>query len=307
VLFESGVAEAHCLRRFPVRTAGVSLNDIELIGRDVTVFDLSSPRELTDLVVNVSQVHNPNQDQDRLRKAIETLLTRNDYRDTILNLAKNRWVFIAGSLPKEAQDDPALPSRLRTFARQLTISLLQRGFSVISCPQVENIGKVVLEAYLDYRKQHRDEAIHYRIGGLYPVDLFAREKSDLDVEIQEAWKQQLHGFRKDYLTDVEWLLLVGGSVGTQEEYKAARELQTKICPFHSLVGLAIVSGKNCGALLHGLYYLGVTVLPLYQRKKLGSLVIPGVHILLRNKGNTVSESERRMCRRRHWAALHILQ
>jgi radical S-adenosyl methionine domain-containing protein 2 len=39
----------------------------------------------------------------------------------------------------------------------------------------------------------------------------------------------------------------------------------------------------------------------------GSLVIPGVHILLRNKGNTVSESERRMCRRRHWAALHILQ
>ena len=45
-----------------------------------------------------------------------------------------------------------------------------------------------------------------------------------------------------------------------------------------------------------------------RRSKIyGSLVIPGVYIPLRNKGNTVSEGDRRMCRSGHWATLHILQ
>src|SRR5262245_5141409 len=39
----------------------------------------------------------------------------------------------------------------------------------------------------------------------------------------------------------------------------------------------------------------------------GSLVIPGVYIPLRNKGNTVSKGDRRMCRSGPWATLHILQ
>ena len=41
-------------------------------------------------------------------------------------------------------------------------------------------------------------------------------------------------------------------------------------------------------------------------QNLGSLVIPGVHIPLRNKGNIVSEGDRRMCQSGHWAPLHIL-
>ena len=45
----------------------------------------------------------------------------------------------------------------------------------------------------------------------------------------------------------------------------------------------------------------------FGQSKDGSLVIPGVYIPLRNKGNTVSKGDRRMCQSGHWATLHILQ
>lgn len=114
------------------------------------------------------------------------------------------------------------------FVSDLTASLLQRGFSIASCPQVEDVGKVVSSAYLDYRRRHRTEEAHYRIGGLYPVDRFAREESDLESELQEKWMLHLHEFRKSYSADVECLVLVGGNVGTMEEYRAAKELKTKV-------------------------------------------------------------------------------
>ena len=228
VLFESGAAEAFGLKRFPVRTAGVSISEIELIGKDVTVFDLFDRNSLTDFLVNVCKAHDTKEDLLTIQKQIEHLVTDNCCMDAILRLSKARWIFIAGNLAAEKANDKGYRRRLKKFVNDLTVSLLERGFSIASCPQVEDVGKIVSSAYLDYRRKHRTDETHYRIGGLYPVDRFAREESDLESELQEEWMLHLHEFRKSYLADVECLILVGGNVGTMEEYKAANELKTKV-------------------------------------------------------------------------------
>lgn len=244
VLFESGVAEAYGIKRFPVRAASVSMDEIELIGKDVTVYDLFDETSLMDLVFNVCKTHDQVMDPVELRQLIERNMSNNHNKDAILQLSKTRWVFIAGNVPDENSKDNKLKNEINKYVKSLTTTLLKHEFSIASCPQVLDVGKVASTTYLDFIKNNSAEGVDFRISGLYPIDRFARQHTGLDNEVTEAWKRHLNEFRKSYLSDVEWLILIGGSKGTLEEYSAAKELGTKIVFVPFFGGTAYNLWKN---------------------------------------------------------------
>ena len=64
----------------------------------------------------------------------------------------------------------------------------------------------------------------FAIGGIYPIDHHARERKTFKF-VDRQWQELLKDFRKTYLRNVEWLVLIGGSEGTMEEYEAGREIE----------------------------------------------------------------------------------
>jgi hypothetical protein len=247
VLFESGAAEALGLKRFPVRTAGVSMEEIEPMGKDVTVYNLFEERSLKNLVINVKNAHRPHEDRSKIRDSVDRAMKKNSHKDAILRASKARWVFIAGNMPSKEmvsdelrwwESEDEFRNKLRNFVRDLTHSLLKAGFNLASCPQVPDVGQIVSTSYHDYQQKYPKETPHYRIGGLYPIDRYTRDHMDLDSEIQSQWELYLSEFKKSYLAGVEWLILIGGGTGTFREFNAACDLATKIVPVPFFGGTA---------------------------------------------------------------------
>ena len=182
-------------------------------------------------------------------------MKKNKHKDKIINLSKSRWIFIAGNLPynkdkllnenkyfKNSED--ILKEKIQNFVCELTMGLIHNNFNVASCPQVEDVGRVVSSTYLETRKKYTDLNTDYRIGGLYPVDMFTRETTHPDTEILENWKHHLNNFRKSYLAYVEWLILIGGGTGTREEFDAAQKINTKILLVPFFWGTSMDLWKN---------------------------------------------------------------
>ena len=54
-------------------------------------------------------------------------------------------------------------------------------------------------------------------------------------------------FRKSYLRDQEWLLTIGGSEGTMEEYTAAKDCKVKVLPIPCFGGSSLDNWKKIKA------------------------------------------------------------
>jgi hypothetical protein len=164
-------------------------------------------------------------------------LDTSKYTDEIVSLAKTRWVFIAGNTPQECErpneDIPwfttsdAFKEKLRDFVIALTKALLERGFSVTACPQVDAVGLHAINTAADViAGQRLPDHIDYRIAGIFPIDRSAKNIG-LSENAKKHWVAHIMKFRRSYLADHDWLVLVGGNQGTQDEYEAAKSLKVK--------------------------------------------------------------------------------
>lgn len=271
VLFESGVAEAHGVLRLPARTASVSISNIEPIGKDVPVYDLSDKDSLLELLslIFASQRQNDTGDaRHKIKRVIEQLGEQNRFFKRVIDLSKDRWIFVAGNTPTEKDIEELIwckkhgdsvkeqldhvSNELANYTKTLSTALFENGFNVMSCPQVPLVGRQTALSYMEYLKFPPPEISHYRIGGLYPIDRDLRKaiggtaefmetfiEGDLGKELDEEWARHLMEFRLSYLAEMEWLILLGGSVGTREEHLAGMEIDTKPCPIPFFGGTAL--------------------------------------------------------------------
>jgi len=237
VLYESGAAAALNLIRYPARVSGVSYSDLlEEPSPDDLVYDLFSKDSLTELVINVCTKGNVSRRSD-LEPKIRGAMQSNPHFQTVIRHAAARWVFIAGNIPRARFRKPCPPvsydskeyqNMLIDFIHGLTMALLEAGFNVASCPQVLPVGGVVARTAGTWLYRHsQSDSDRYQIGGLYPIDRHLREKK-MPHQLREQMHRYLIDFRKRYLNDKEWLITIGGSDGTAEESKVAKDLGVRV-------------------------------------------------------------------------------
>lgn len=233
VIYETGAADALSLPRCPARVAGISIDEMRFIpGGEKFVFNLYDKFSAIELIIGVLKKHGALQRGEGVyRKA----LVASEELKRLVSLAQERWVFIAGSLPT-GENARRYPSSLQVegvtlgpaevlarVARDVTRGLLTAGFSVVSCANVEYVGKEVMTAAHQWMAGQAGKIERrYKIGGLYPIDRLAREEQ---TEEQRLFlRGTLRNFRKSYLSGNEWLLLLGGNQGTWEEYEAVMDI-----------------------------------------------------------------------------------
>ncbi|MGD0078122.1 MAG: toll/interleukin-1 receptor domain-containing protein [Sedimentisphaerales bacterium] len=239
VLYESGVADAVGLERFPARVSSISVSEIEDLPSDSALcYDISIKDQLAHLITNICALGNKN--RDSIAAEVQEKVMNSDFVTRILTLSKTRWVFIAGNCPNDlSQSHPGIEkwyttqteynSRLRDFAEKLTECLFDKEFSIATCPQVPTFGMHVTEQALSLiASGEYGEHVDFRIAGIHPIDRDARELKLSSKAAKRKWFEHILSFRKTYLTDQEWLITIGGNEGTQEEYEAARACNVKV-------------------------------------------------------------------------------
>jgi hypothetical protein len=244
VMYELGVADALGLPKFPARVSEISPEEANLPGKDVQIFKLFDIEDLIDLFTNAICLRdNPSGEEAkklRLRNSVKTWLSNQKETKNIVYIAKTRWVFIAGSVPENMKIEDAehvttikteidFNKRVSDFLSKLTVNLLDAGFSLTSCPQVPNVGKIVTGESIAWLSNNPEQTGRYRMGGIYPIDRDLRQL-EIDESFKSVWNEHLLEFRKRYMESHEWLLIIGGNEGTLEEYVAAKEMHVKVFP-----------------------------------------------------------------------------
>jgi len=229
VLFEAGAAAALGVKCYHTRVQGVTDSDFGYVPDTIDhynyrLFDWEELRQLFRKVAEDAQGSDCRPIWEKIDKAFAR---RAKSVADVIARASTRWVFIAGNMPRGGQK--AAPERaadMRRFVNLLTQGLLEAGFCVAACPQVKDVGQVVLktaEAYVaGLAKTGAPTLVDYRIGGLFPLDRMVRNRYGGARPVESKWREHLMQFRKSYLYKHEWLVLVGGSEGTAEEYEAVR-------------------------------------------------------------------------------------
>lgn len=234
VLYELGAADASNLPKYPAMVAEISPEEINVPGIGVQIFRLYKEGDLIDLFTKaislrkISEKLDPTDTKEIVKNALNQLTATKE----IIDLAKTRWVFIAGSLPQnlEKEDAQVFKNKVNNFLAQLTKKLLKNGFSLASCPQVQDVGKIVTAEAISLIKKYELGTKRFRIGGIYPIDHDLRQLN-IEESLKSTWRDHLHEFRRKYLESQEWLLIVGGNEGTREEYKVAAEMGMKVFSF----------------------------------------------------------------------------
>jgi hypothetical protein len=237
VLYESGLADARDLLRFPARVSSISVSEIEDLPSDSAFcYDLSNRENLASLITNVCS--NGTTNRDEIAAKVQRKVMTSDLAKKVLTLSKKRWVFIAGNRPDDiSQHDSGVDwfttqsdyeNRLRNFSEILTECLLDQEFSISACPQVPTLGKHITQKALNcLGSREYGEHIEFKISGIYPIDRDAREITLLETA-KKKWLEHILSFRKTYLSNQEWLVIIGGTLGTQEEYEAACDCKVKV-------------------------------------------------------------------------------
>ena len=265
VLFESGAADAAGINHFPARVSSVRLEDMASIPKthESWVFELSRFESIKDLIRNVYREFRGSRELERNSRTIDTAIRGSKHTEPIMKLAEKRSVFIAGSVPNDLADlramtingDPALQEEkaLEKMADGLTRALLEADFDVASCSEVPHVGASVADAANNWLSDRRApiESDRYTIGGLYPIDRERRE-ADMDPRERTQWQNLFMKYRASYLVPHEWLLVLGGNDGTQEEIDAARALRTvKVCSIPSIGGVGRTYWKKSRSFKRG--------------------------------------------------------
>jgi len=142
----------------------------------------------------------------------------------IITRTKKRCVYIIGSKPEFNSESDAREWELKSefFIKDITKKLLDRGFHIASFPIVPHVGHIVFHEVWEL-----DRIKQYNIAGIYMIDKEIRPEQINEKVEESVWYEKLLDFRKSYLQDMDFVIIIGGSKGTEEEYRAARDISKK--------------------------------------------------------------------------------
>ncbi|MBD3421591.1 MAG: hypothetical protein GF398_15860 [Chitinivibrionales bacterium] len=160
----------------------------------------------------------------------------------IVSLGTRKVVFLAGSVPKHIAFVNALPaeninlfkefvfwsnncdiqkndtefqkkyqSRLETFTQSLCDEFARHGFIVCASALVPHVGKIAIN-------HCRTHNYNFEIEGMFSNDMVNE-----DEEVEKLFQLERVA-RKNYLTNKDGLVILGGNTGTQQDLIAAQEL-----------------------------------------------------------------------------------
>ena len=252
VLYEAGIARGVGIPSHPVRTAAIGTVQLTPMLRGEYVYDLTKPEEIRELLGVLGRAcHKQARPGEELLPSDEAMidgtiayaLSEAEHAKLltdVTSLAARRSVFIAGSTRGLPQKELSFKSYLKPrrtpareypnaacaiIARQLTRALIGGGFTVGSCPEVDRVGAAVALEAANYAQETDEENVralsaYYRIGGIW-----WREPKWVTHYVRDPslWEDVFKAFRISYLRDYDLLLLLGGSMGTYQEYEAAND------------------------------------------------------------------------------------
>lgn len=234
VLFEAGAAAALKLKFLVTHVDGVEDKEINLFpyAHHLIHFKLYEEQHLKDLVTNIQRAKTDSHaNLDSFSSKVDTVFVeRRSLVDAVLCRARRRWVFIAGNRPEGRNPGNSVDMKhLKKVVELLSTRLIEAGFNISACPQVKPVGKIALEAA---QKWMATDApcpvtgcrVDYEIAGIYPIDQELRRTKLKDRHIQTRWREHLLEFRMSYLSDKDWLILIGGNRGSIEEFEAVDRL-----------------------------------------------------------------------------------
>lgn len=270
VLYECGAADILRIPNYPGRVAGITKADIAKVpGPDAFVYDLYELGSLTNLVLTVFRTVRGGQITKENEELVKLRVESSPHTRAIMSKARIRWIFIAGSLPKvpghidrmTVENRPDLHGQevLVHITEEITQSLLDAGFSISSCSEVPVVGSVVARQVTRWMcDKGPSEIERYRIGGLYPIDRQTRER-DLSPRERKLWTELFMEFRKSYLRNHEWLIVLGGNEGTEEEVEAANDLgSVRVCTVPAIGGTGLKVWEEQATGIRGPFSLEMT-------------------------------------------------
>ncbi len=247
VLYESGAADVTGIPHLPAKTGGTSYADVQSIpGPDVFIYDLSQLESLTNLVLTIYEKMRGRTSREENEQLVRNRIMNSETAKNLMAKAAIRWVFIAGSVPQdekylnqmtiEGRPDVKGVAVLEEIVADVTQALLDAGFYIASCSEVPSVGSIVARQVTRWMCDKGPADIErYRIAGLYPIDRQTRER-DLTQHERDQWRTLFMEFRKSYLKDKEWLLVLGGNEGCNEEVLAAQDQSVALCTIPAIGG-----------------------------------------------------------------------
>jgi hypothetical protein len=237
VLFEAGAAAALKLPIFATRVEGIEDREIREFPYATRLqnFKLFSPDSLRELLVAVAtskcKPEHLEQKREQIRGKWDDLFeNRRELINKFLCEARKRWIFIAGNIPTEISiDKTILDEQIQLFVKHLTINLLRSGFNLSACPQVQPVGGVVLRNAETFMAE-KDSCtmggceVDYEIAGIHPID---KNPNFTDLSNKKAinrWHNHLLLYRRSYLENKDWLIVLGGNDGTKDEFDVVHSI-----------------------------------------------------------------------------------
>lgn len=256
VMYELGVADCAGKKVFATRTANISCEEIQSLPGviDPWVYDLSQKQALCDVLLNVAV--EAGRSREQIQKLVETMVERAPEAESVMKAARTRWVFIAGSRPRESPtfsslrsdtDSGASPEKvLEQISRELSLALLRSGFSVSACPEVPHVGVAAAQAVTSWLTLEGGDVERFRIRGMYPIDRTLRD-TVREERHRSLIQRMIDEYRQSYLPDVEAMIVLGGNEGTEEEINAGIRLGVKIFCIPQIGGTAERMYNKLGA------------------------------------------------------------
>lgn len=214
VNYELGLAKAYGKPIIPIGIYGIQHN--QFIHCEMQVRSLEQKDNYSFLMKTLFN------DNERIGvRRIEDWLIKNNISqriDEIVNRAKKRTVYIVGSKPEKSQYTSQF-KYISNFLNAICTSLIKNNCIICSYPSVEDVGKIVADCVLD------QDASKYEIAGLYKFDKDFK-KFTISNEGITKWFKILSKFRRLYLEGKDFMIIIGGSFSTKEEYDVAVEKNT---------------------------------------------------------------------------------
>ena len=228
VNFEVGVAKAKKVKIAPIVTKTIKADQITCCDSQAQCL------EDEDYITNfLKKVCNIISDTDIQR--LEDFIARDPYVQRIKRRFLERWVYIIGSMPnieKEAQE--TWKTITETFISNLSEKLLNEGYYLTSFPTVKHVGMTVANTVIRLGKMG-----HYSIAGLYEMDNELKDFSkNFSKTKQKEWDIIVSKYRKAYLKNQDFIVIVGGKENTRNEIYSAKNENIEFIPIPCLLGTA---------------------------------------------------------------------
>jgi len=228
VNFEVGVAKAKNVKIAPIITNTIKAEQITCCDSQAQCLD--SEDVIASFLVKVCCI---NGDSDKQK--LEDFIVGDPHVQRIKRRFLERRVYIIGSMPNIAiESQKKWGDITKSFLSNLTKKLLSQGYYITSFPTVEHVGQIVANTVICNHKID-----YYSIAGLYEMDNELKEFSkNIPKSQQEEWSVIMSKYRKTYLKNQDFIIVIGGKENTREEIYAAITENVEFIPIPCLFGTA---------------------------------------------------------------------